>query len=304
MIEFTAAHFEEVCAAQEVRERIGTLETERRDAIRKFWIRLGTGTVLAAAAFLTLGASGWGMMALFAACVFFIGGIIVAMMPLGAVKEGLKHPVLEEIARTGGMEYLPNEFEPPVFGTACKLLFGGGGFSSATFTDLFHGADPEGRGYAVYESCLQRRSGKNSYNVFSGQIYAIHRRPGPAGHTAIVPDKKLFNFFKPASDMERVRIEGDDEFERRFEVYSTAPLEAKQLLFDSELRALLLELRESGRVLVYAGPEEALVAVNGKDRFEPGSMFRARPGEERARRMFDDVCASLAVLRRLKAALG
>ena len=304
MIEFTATHFDEVCAAQEVRERIGTVETERKAAVRKFWIRLAAGTLLAVAAFWTLSASGWVTVALIAGAIFFIGGIIFAMMPLGAVKEGLKHPVLEEIARTGGMEYLPHEFEPPVFGSACKLLFGGSGFSSTTFTDLFHGADEEGRGYAVYEACLQRRAGKNTHTVFSGQMYAIHRRPGASGYTAIVPDKKIFNFFKPASDMERVRIDGDDEFERRFEVYSTAPLEAKQLLFDTELRRLLLELRGSGRVLVYAGPEEALVAVNGKDRFEPGSMFRSRPGEERVRLMFDDVCASLTVLRQLKAKLG
>ena len=304
MIEFTASHFDEICAAPEVRERIGTVETDRKAAVRKFWIRLAAGIALAIAAFWTLSASGWDMMALIAGAIFLVGGIIVALMPLGAVKEGLKLPVLEEIARKGGMEYLPSEFEPPVFGSACKLLFGGGGFSSATFTDLFHGADPEGRGYAVYEACLQRRSGKNTHTVFSGQMYAIHRRPGASGYTAIVPDKKIFNFFKPASDMERVRIEGDEEFERRFEVYSTAPMEAKQLLFDTELRRLLLDLRGSGRVLVFAGPEEALVAINGKDRFEPGSMFRSRPGEERVRLMFDDVCASLATLRRLKATLG
>ena len=202
------------------------------------------------------------------------------------------------------MEYLPSDFAPPVFGSARALLFGGGGFSSETYTDLFNGTDEEGRGFAVYEANLQRRAGKNSYSVFCGQMYAIQRRPGGQGHTAIVPDKKIFNFWKPASDMERVRIEGDEAFEKAFEVYSTHPMEARALLFDSTFRARLLELRKSGRACVYIGPEEALVAANGKDRFEPGSMLRSRPGEERVRLMFDDVCASLELLRELKLKLG
>jgi hypothetical protein len=304
MIQFEAAHFNEVCAADAVRERIGTLETDRKAALRKFWTRLSLGLVLSIGALVTLLNAGWEVVAWIVGAAFLIGTIIAAISPLGAVKEGLKLPVLEEIARRGGMEYLADDFDPPVFGSAAKLLFGGGGFSSATFTDLFHGADEEGRGYAVYEACLQRRSGKNTYTVFSGQMYGIHRAPGSSGYTAIVPDKKIFNFWKPASDMERVRIEGDEEFERRFEVYSTAPMEAKQLLFDGALRARLLELRKAGRVFAYVGPEEALVAASGNDRFEPGSMFRSRPGEERVRLMFDDVCASLTVLKDLKASLG
>jgi hypothetical protein len=135
-------------------------------------------------------------------------------------------------------------------------------------------------------------------------MYAVQRRPGARGETVIVPDKKIFNFWKPSGDMERVRIEGDEPFEKKFEVYSTNPLEARELLFDSAFRARLLELRKDGRVFVYAGPEEALVAATGKDRFEPGSMLRSRPGEERVKLMFDDVCASLELLKALKAKLG
>ena len=299
MIQYEESHFRELCAGAEVRERIGAIEGERRAAVRKFWFRLILGLLLAGAASYSLFASGWDVVAVIVGMLFFVGSVIAAVMPLSAAKEGLKLPVLSALAGKGGMEFIADGFTPPVYHNARRLLFGGG-MSSETFTDLFHGADGEGRGYAVYEACLQRRVGKNTQTVFSGQMYAIHRRPRSGGITAIVPDRKIFNFFKPASDMERVRIEGDEEFERRFEVYATDPAEAKSLLFDSLLRSRLLALRESGRVLVYVGPEEALVAVHGKDRFEPGSMFRSRPGEERVRLMFDDLCASLAVLRDLK----
>jgi hypothetical protein len=304
MIQLTTTDFQTLCAAGTVRERIGALEGERKAAVRQFWMRLLGGLALAAATGIGLYASGWETTGLVAFALVAVGAIIAAIQPLMAAKEGLKHPVLEEIGRKAGLEYIPHGFTPPALGSAGTLLFGGGGFSSQTYTDLFNGTDEEGRGLAVYEACLQRRAGKNSYVVFSGQIYAIQRRPGAQGHTAIVPDKKILNFWKPASDMERVRIEGDEAFEKRFEVYSTHPMEARELLFDTAFRGRLLELRKAGRVFVYAGPEEALVAAAGKDRFEPGNMLRSRPGEERVRLMFDDVCASLALLRELKAKLG
>ncbi|HEX8239567.1 MAG TPA: DUF3137 domain-containing protein [Allosphingosinicella sp.] len=304
MIELTATDFQTLCAAGTVHERIGALEGERRAAVRKFWLRGVIGVVLTVAALVSLLNAGWQVVAIIVALVFLVGTFIAAAAPLMAAKEGLKHPVLEEVAKRAGLEYFPSDFTPPAFGGGQALLFGGSGFSSQTFSDLFNGTDEDGRGFAVYEACLQRRSGKNTYTVFSGQMYAVQRRPGPRGHTAIVPDKKIFNFWKPASDMERVRIEGDEAFEKKFEVYSTHPMEARELLFDTAFRARLLELRKAGRVFVYAGPDEALVCATGKDRFEPGSMLRSRPGEERVKLMFDDVCESLQLLRELKARLG
>lgn len=304
MIQLTSADFTTLCTAGTVRERIGALEGERKAAVRQFWIRGLVGLALAGAALATLLASGWQTVAIVLFLAFVIGTFIAASLPLMAAKEGLKHPVLEAVARQAGLDYMPSGFVPPAFAAACPLLFGGGGFCGETYSDLFNGKDEEGRGYAVYETSLQRRAGKNTYSVFCGQMYAVQRRPGREGRVAIVPDRKLLNFWKPASDMERVRIEGDEAFEKAFEVYSTHPMEARELLFDSAFRARLLELRKSGRVCVYAGPEEALVAVNGKDRFEPGSMLRSRPGEERVRLMFDDVCASLELLRELKLKLG
>jgi hypothetical protein len=304
MTELSASDFQQFVAIEAVREPMSTLEIERRAAARKFWLRLSVGLALSGAALWSLLASGWELVAVLGALAVLTGAGIAAAMPIMAVKEGLKHPVLEEAARLAGLEYMPADFTPPVFASAKTLLFGSGGFTGTAFTDLFNGADSEGRGQAVYEACLQRSSGKSNYVVFSGQIYAIQRRPGASGYTVVVPDRKILNFWKPASDMERVRIEGDEAFEKKFEVYSTAPLEARALLFDSAFRAQLLDLRENGRVYLYAGPEEALLAVSGKDRFEPGSMLRSRPPEQRVRAMFDELCASLDILRRMKAKLG
>jgi hypothetical protein len=113
----------------------------------------------------------------------------------------------------------------------------------------------------------------------------------------------LFNFFKPAPGAVRVKFEADPEFEKKFEVYATEA-SAAQLLIGRDVRRTLLELRQAGKVFAYVGGDDAFVAVTGKNRFEPGGMFRSTPSDQRIRVMFDDVCASATLLERLKAVLG
>ena len=218
MIELGSGDLETLCADPAIGERLAAMEGERQAAVRQFLLRGATGLAAAAIAAVFLYESGWETSAFFAFVIIAVGSGIAAFLPLNAAKEGLKHPVLAELGRRAGLDYFPSDFEPPALASACELLFGRMGFSSETYSDLFNGKDEAGHGLAVYEACLQRRAGKNSYVVFSGQIYAIQRRPGAVGETVVVPDRSLLNFWKPASEMERVPIEGDYLFEDRFEV--------------------------------------------------------------------------------------
>lgn len=302
MIELSAAHFERICEDEPVRGRIASHEETRRRALRRFWIGLALAIAAALVTAILLGRAGWAAGGFVVSLVVLVFGIAVATVPLTHAGEDLKHPVLEALAGEGGLEYLPDGFDPPVYPEARRPLFGS--LSRQSFTDLFHGADAEGRRHALYEAKLQRRQGKSTTTVFSGQVYAFQRRPGGGGTMLIVPDRGLFNFFKPSGGYERVRIEGDPDFEKKFEVYATDPMEAKRLLFDTALRRLLLDLRQSGRLFAYVGPEDAMVAVTGRDMFEPGSMFRRRHAHERVRAMFDETTAALARLKELKARLG
>ena len=301
MIEFTDAHFDDLCRSGEVRMQIATLEESRKAAVRHFWFYLLFGLLLSIAIAATLLYSGWFLVAIILAIAVFTIALILALRPLHLLSEDLKLPVLEALARQGGMEFLPSGFDPPVYPDARRVLFGGG-LSGQSFSDLFHGTDADGKKFAVYEATLTRSQGKNTQTVFSGQVYAFQRRSKGGGETAIVPDRGILNFFKPGKGMERVKFEGDSEFEKRFEVYSTHPASALGLL-GTDTRRALLGLREQGRVMAYVGPDDILVAMPGKNRFEPGSMFRSVAGQARVRQMFDDVCASLGVLRLLKSRL-
>lgn len=303
MIELTADCFNDICNDPPVRAQLGSLEENRAAAMRRFWLWIVGAVLLAVAAYVSLELAGWHQFSFFAALLFLAFGAGMAFTALSKAAESLKRPVLEALAAKAGMEYLETGFSPPAYPEARKALFGSW-LNSETFTDLFHGKDDEGRNFAIYEAHLQKRSGKSQQTVFRGQIYAIERRSTGSATTVVVPDRGLFNFVKPMSGMVRVPMESDPEFEKKFEVYSTGEMEARQLLFDSDLRRRLLDMRQKGRVFVYLGRTDALVAASGSDRFEPGSMFRSRPGEDRVRSMVDDVCDALATLRALKAKLG
>ena len=191
---------------------------------------------------------------------------------------------------------MPTGFDPPVYPDARKALFGNW-LSSQTFTDLFHGTDGEGRRFAFYEGNLTRKQGKNTVTIFSGQMYAFQRRSRASGEIVIVPDRGLFNFFKPLSRHGAGQVRERPRFreEVRGLCLSTARGDepARHRRSPQAARA-----SPGGRVFAYVGPEDAFVAATGKNKFEAGSMFRATAGEERVRRMFDEVCDSLAICAR------
>jgi hypothetical protein len=305
MIELGAECFEDLCREPVVAAPLAELDDKRADALRRFWLWTGAGLVLGPAAFFALWNTSIHWLSFIAGALLLIVPAIVGYTALSRVAEGLKVPVLERIAARAGLEYMESGFSPPVYPLARAALFGSH-FSTEAFTDLFHGKDGDGRGHAVYEATLRRRSGKNTHIVFSGQIYAVQRRPsGGAGETVIRPDRGLFNFVGPGSGMKRVALEADDpEFDGRFEAYATEPGAARTVLLDGALRRLLLDLRAAGRVHAWIGPDDTLVAVTGRNRFEPGSLLRRKPGRDRVRLMLDDVCAALATLRQVKDRLG
>lgn len=301
MIEFGDEHYRDLCRSGRVAIEISAIEDNRSKAVRRFWIGMAITVALCILVITMMsGEDTLGFGIVIAIIVLVVGGII-SSLSLGKAAQALKIPVLETLGEKGGMAYMENGFDPPVYPDAQRALFGGW-LSSQSFTDLFHGQDPEGRRFALYEGTLTRKAGKSTQVVFSGQMYAWQRRAKGGSEIAIVPDRGLFNFFKPVGGMERVRFDGDPEFEKKFEVYAHEPQQA-QITIGADVRRALLELRQQGRVFGYVGPENIFVAATGKNKFEAGSMFRRVSGEQRVRAMFDDVCSGLGVLKRLRAAL-
>jgi len=301
MIDFSEDQFRDLCRDGSIQIEIASVEEKRKAAARLFWLALVVSVMLGVAIAWALIAYDWLELGLTLGMVVIVGGIFQGMRPLNKVGSDLKMPLLEGLARIGGIDYRPDGFDPPVYDEARNLLFGEL-LSSQEFSDLFQGADGEGRRYAIYEATLKLSSGKSTTTIFSGQIYAFQRRARSGGQIAIVPDRGFLNVFGQRRGLERVKFDSDPAFESKFEVHAAQPHEALMLV-GTDLRRKLLDWRSGGRVFAYVGPEDVLVAITGKNRFEPGSLFRSHPGEKRARLIFDDVRGSLATLRSLKASL-
>jgi hypothetical protein len=301
MIELGEDQYRELCQAGRVQSEIGAMADRRRSALLMFWLFLIVGLGLAGLSFWIALGNDHLILGTILASVLAIGAMGAAAIPLSKVGRDLKLPVLETLARQSGLTYTSHGFTPPVYEEAKGPLFGTW-LSSQTFTDLFQGTDADGRHFAIYEAYLTRSSGKSTHVVFTGQIYAFQRRDRGGGRILIVPDRGIFNFFQPTPGLERASFDSDPEFENKFQVYAAQSHEALALL-GSGARRKFLEWRRGGRVMAHIGPEDIFVAIPGKNRFEPGSMFRATDAEQRVRTMFDDLRASLATLRSLKASL-
>jgi hypothetical protein len=301
MIDYSEDQFRHLCRGGRVGLELGGMDQKRASALRHFWLVLVVGLVLSGAATWWAINAGYLITGVIGASILVMATMGLAMWPLGRVSRDLKLPFLEGLAEEGGITYAAHGFEPPVYAEAKDVLFGSW-LTTQVFTDLFQGTDADGRRFAIYEASLSRQAGKSQEIVFSGQIYALQRRSRAAGRIVVVPDRGIFNFWKPERGLERVSFQNDPEFEKKFEVYATEP-SAAQMRLGSEARRKFLEWRQSGRVLAYLGPEDVLVAIPGKNRFEVGSLFRSRPAQERVRTMFDEVRASMATLGSIKASL-
>ena len=190
-------------------------------------------------------------------------------------------PVLEELAAEGGAGISAERLRAASLRRRpADLLFGGGGFSSQPFTDLFNGTDAEGRGYRGLRGLPAAPAGKNTYVVFSGQIYAIQRRPGAQGHTAIVPDREAAQLLEAG----RATWSGSGSRATRRSRRSSKSIPPTRWRRASccstrAFRAPPARAEEGGPgAASMLGPDEALVAATGKDRFEPGCMLRSRAG--------------------------
>jgi hypothetical protein len=301
MIELTESHYRDLCHAGRVQAELSTLADRRRSALLMFWLFLIVGLGLAALSFWIAWTNDQLILGTILASVVAIVGMGTATVPIARVGRNLKLPVLETLAGQVGLTYVPSGFAPPVYEEAKGSLFGAR-LDHQYCSDLFQGTDAEGCRFAIYEAYITRNSGRMMRNAFTGQIYAFQRRRRSGGPIVVMPDWGVASFLSPAAGIERVKFDSDPEFERLFEVHAGHPHEALAFL-GAEARRKFLEWRKSGRIMAWIGPEDILVGIVGKDRFEAGSMFRGRSGEERVRRMFDDLCASLATLRDLKASL-
>ena len=118
------------------------------------------------------------------------------------------------------------------------------------------------------------------------------------GTTVVRRDAGMFNFLQRwATSLQRVALP-DARLEKAFEVYSSDQVEARYLIHPVFMERLLdMEAHFRGeklRCAFYKG--KLLIAIDGGDKFEIGSMFRTLLNEDRVRGVLKDLAEIMKVI--------
>lgn len=283
----------------ELRPALQAREAERqavaRNAVRWSWV----GALIA------------GLGLVFAFMVFrvpqfaIVAGIIgfavhgAGRTPLSQFSKRAKQVIIDPVTAQFGMVF---DADPGVQNSIVDLRGAGlvpdwdrSGFEDR-LTGTRHGVD-----FEFFEARLEeRRRSTDSrgrtrtrwVTVFDGQCLRFRFHKAFSGRTVVLRDAGFFNRFTGRKGMDRVRLESK-VFEDAFEVYSTDQVEARFLL-TPDLMQRLIELEKvfrGGKLRCAFQDNELLVALEGGDLFEPGSMFTPLDNPERVRELLDDFAA-------------
>lgn len=277
-------------------------EHSRLEALARYKKRMWIGMPLV----LTIGAgigvfSGEWIMALIVAGFGAVLGAGIAQTPLNQLGERLKGQTLTALAEAIDARYSGAGTPDGVVARHQRLRLLPS-YDRANYEDWFSG-ERHGCAFDLFEGHLEDehrdKDGDRSWvTVFRGQIIRIAFPKPFAGVTVVRRDSGVFNGMMAwGTKLERVGF-ASPEFERKFEVYSNDQVEARYLVHPVFAERLLeLEGAYEGRRLRCAFEAgELLIAVETKDQYEFGDMFKPLADPERARRIVGDIAAILRVM--------
>lgn len=251
-----------------IRPELEALELRRRKAMDFLKVVGGIGLLLVIVVNIIPGNGPEGMLMLagLAMCVISV----IPVLKIGTEAKGV---IVGALCKALGLQFQPNGFKPAALQQmqALRLL---PAFDSERYEDRFTGSR-RGCDFELCEADLDQGSGKSRTNVFKGQLFSVAFPRRFLGTTVVLRDAGWWNRFGRPKDLERVGLE-DPHFEKIFEVTGSDQVEARAILTPDFMEKLLaLEAVFEGTALrcAFAGGR-VLIAVEGKDRFEIGDVFR------------------------------
>jgi hypothetical protein len=276
-------------------------EVERISALRAFWRRLVICGLLSVGI-------GFAILNLFeneepGVWAFMVCGVltwIYAWSPVDAVAKATKAQALQIIADAIGCSYSLTTFAPDgieLFKEMSLLP----GYDRAEWNDRFAGVH-HGCAFAFFDGHLeekvQTKNGTSWKTVFRGQLICIDFPKKFLGTTVVRRDAGFFNFLqRKFTNLQHVSLP-DSRLEKAFEVYASDQVEARYLIHPVFMERLLdMEAHFKGerlRCAFFKG--KLLIAIEGGDKFEIGSMFRTLLNEDRVRGVLKDLAEIMKVI--------
>jgi len=275
-------------------------ESERLAGVRTFWQRLTIGLFLLGVAVLLLFAFGLANLAFIGGFGGAIGIATYAYWPLSSLSDQVKQKMLDTIATTIGCKYQVNGFTPAGFDRA-RTLDLVPRYDRSNFEDWW-GGERFKCGFDLYEAHLETKhrtkNGTTWVTCFRGQLMRVSFPKEFLGTTIVRRDRGLFNFLdRFGTELKRVGLESS-KFERDFEVYGSDQVEARALVHPVFMERLIaLEQKFAGsRIRCAFQQGDLIVAIESRNRFEPGSMFSPLADPTRVRQVVTDIAEILRLI--------
>jgi hypothetical protein len=268
-------------------------ESERIAGVSKFWWRAIPGSILVVVLVIIFISIGLFDVAIIGGIALAVGVGAFAYWPLSSLNEQVKAGMLTTISEKIGCTYSANGFAPIAIDRV-RTLGLIPGCDRSSFEDWFNGQRFK-CGFDLYEAHLeqkhQTKNGTRWVTVFRGYLLRVSFPKSFLGTTVVRRDRGLFNFLDHfGSKLQRVGLV-DSKFEREFEVYGSDQVEARELVHPVFMERLLaLESKFDGKRIRCAFEEgDLLLAVEGRNRFEAGSMFSPLANPARVRAIVNDI---------------
>jgi hypothetical protein len=141
------------------------------------------------------------------------------------------------------------------------------------FQDFFAGR----RGavdFAICEANLAQGSGKNRHVVFHGQLFCLTTPRRLGSTTVVLRNTGWFKSFECPPGLAVVGLE-DPNFNRTFAVFGSDQVEAREILTPAFMQELnnLESVYQGAHIRCAFDQAMLLIALEGSNRFEIGSMF-------------------------------
>ncbi len=285
---------------EEIEQPLLARETERRADVSTFRSRLILGCVVLPpiAYFAWLYSHNE---AVFIGLVIGLVGVATfAYWPLSELYDQVKSRMLITIADAMGCHYTATRLETAIIPRMLDLGLLPH-YDRASYEDCFTGERYK-CAFDLFEAHLeekhQTKNGTSWSTVFRGQIVRVAFPKHFLGVTVVRRSLGLFNFLNSfGNKLQHIGLE-DPKFERDFEVFGSDQVEARELVHPVFMERLLaLETAYDGKRLRCGFQDgDLLLAVEGRDRFELGSMFTPLADPKRVRVVVNDIAEILRLV--------
>ena len=172
-------------------------------------------------------------------------------------------------------------------------------FTTCSFDDIFYGVYND-TPYAIVEGDYTFKAGKHSHQVFDGIILRIKVSKKFFSHTVIRPDAlfKIIDFGR----LERTEFE-DVVFEKKFDVYTDDPVEARYLItpaFMQRLNTIKVAFNADKISCAFYQGELLIALATRKDLFNIGSLICPMDDVRPYYQMFEEIDSIVNLIDYLK----